>query len=174
MELLPEWWYEKNQDAALLSPLRPKTFSLHQKDIGFSIPKYLVDKMTDSTAKKIAVITDSTRVVRTGTQVTKFVKTALEDQLLRSSENHKYTLHEVDIASFKPPVFDEEVSPAAVPFMAQFAHEHSKAWSADISKYDGYILVTACYARPDSCKRHLCSKISTTENTRSELMTPPS
>ncbi|KAK0125400.1 hypothetical protein ONS95_000584 [Cadophora gregata] len=29
--------------------------------------------------------------------------------------------------------------------MAQFAHEHSKAWSAGIAKYDGYVLVTACY-----------------------------
>ena len=29
--------------------------------------------------------------------------------------------------------------------MAQFVHEHSKAWSAEMSKYDGYILVTGEY-----------------------------
>lgn len=103
--------------------------------------------MTDPTTKSIAIITGSTRAVRIGPQVTKFVKDILEEQPSHSSQNTKFTLTEVDIASFKLPVFDEEVIPATVPFMAQFAHEHSKAWSAEIAKYDGYVLVTACYVR---------------------------
>ncbi|KAH9216897.1 flavoprotein-like protein [Leptodontidium sp. 2 PMI_412] len=101
--------------------------------------------MTDPTTKSIAIITGSTRAVRIGPQVTKFVKDILEEKPSHSSQNTKFTLTEVDIASFKLPVFDEEVIPATVPFMAQFAHEHSKAWSAEIAKYDGYVLVTACY-----------------------------
>jgi NAD(P)H-dependent FMN reductase len=31
------------------------------------------------------------------------------------------------------------------PAYAQFAHEHSKVWSAAIAPYDGYVLVTANY-----------------------------
>ncbi|PVH89672.1 flavo protein [Cadophora sp. DSE1049] len=95
--------------------------------------------------KKIAIITGSTRAVRIGPQVTKFVQNILEEELSPSPNAVKFTLSEVDIASFKLPVFDEEVIPATVPFMSQFTHEHSKAWSAEIAKYDGYVLVTACY-----------------------------
>ncbi|KAL2075614.1 hypothetical protein VTL71DRAFT_557 [Oculimacula yallundae] len=101
--------------------------------------------MTDPTTKNIALITGSTRAVRIGPQVTKFVQTILEEQLSSSSKVAKSTLSEVDIASFKLPIFDEEVIPATVPFMAQFAHQHSKDWSAEIVKYDGYVLVTPCY-----------------------------
>jgi len=101
--------------------------------------------MTDSTTKKIAIITGSTRAVRIGPQVTRFVQKILEEQLSISPNAIQFTLAEVDISSFELPVFDEEVIPATVPYMAQFAHEHSKAWSAEIAKYDGYVLVTACY-----------------------------
>jgi len=90
--------------------------------------------------KKIAIITGSTRVVRIGPSVAKFVTSILDSEL-----SSKYTLSQVDIASFKLPVFDEAVHPASVPFAAQFAFEHSKAWSAEIAKYDGYVLITACY-----------------------------
>ncbi|KAH7342751.1 NADPH-dependent FMN reductase [Rhexocercosporidium sp. MPI-PUGE-AT-0058] len=100
--------------------------------------------MTAPTTKNIALITGSTRAVRIGPQVTRFVKEILDEQLSLSKDT-TFALAEVDIASFKLPVFDEEVIPATVPFMAQFAHEHSKAWSAEIAKYDGYVLVTACY-----------------------------
>lgn len=101
--------------------------------------------MTDFITKKIAIITGSTRAVRIGPQVTKFVQNILEEQLSPSPNAVQFTLSKVDISTFKLPVFDEEVIPATVPYMAQFAHEHSKAWSAEIAKYDGYVLVTACY-----------------------------
>lgn len=32
-----------------------------------------------------------------------------------------------------------------VPAFAQFEHEHSKAWSAEIAKHDGYVLVIPEY-----------------------------
>jgi NAD(P)H-dependent FMN reductase len=56
-----------------------------------------------------------------------------------------FSIHHVDIAAFNPPVFNEEVMPSMVPAMQQFAHDHSKIWSAEIARYDAYILVTACY-----------------------------
>ncbi|KAE8444878.1 hypothetical protein EG329_014126 [Mollisiaceae sp. DMI_Dod_QoI] len=95
---------------------------------------------TLASIKKIAIITGSTRAVRIGPSVTKFVTSVLESDL-----SSQYTLSTVDIASFNLPVFDEAVVPASVPFAAQFAHAHSIAWSAEIAKYDAYVLVTACY-----------------------------
>ncbi|KAF8852300.1 flavoprotein [Acephala macrosclerotiorum] len=89
---------------------------------------------------KIAIITGSTRAVRIGPSVTKFVTS-----VLKSDISSKFEFSIVDIASFNLPVFDEAVVPASVPFAAQFAHAHSIAWSAEISKYAGYILITACY-----------------------------
>ncbi len=102
--------------------------------------------MAEPSTKNIAVITGSTRAVRIGPQVTNFITKILEGRL-SPTEDTKFALSQVDIATFKLPIFDEEVIPATVPFMAQFANEHSKLWSAEISKYDGYVLVTACYVR---------------------------
>lgn len=42
-------------------------------------------------------------------------------------------------------VFDEKVIPAMVPAYVQFAHKHSKVWSAEIAGYDEYVLVTTNY-----------------------------
>ncbi|CZR57316.1 related to flavoprotein [Phialocephala subalpina] len=93
-----------------------------------------------NSSKKIAIITGSTRAVRIGPSVTKFVTSVFE-----SNPSTKFEFSTVDIASFNLPVFDEAVVPASVPFAAQFAHSHSIAWSAEIAKYDGYVLITACY-----------------------------
>ncbi|KAI1438349.1 flavoprotein-like protein [Xylaria sp. CBS 124048] len=35
--------------------------------------------------------------------------------------------------------------PATVPKYAQFQHEHSKIWSAEIAKYDAYVLIISEY-----------------------------
>jgi NAD(P)H-dependent FMN reductase len=96
--------------------------------------------MAQATTKKIAIITGSTRAVRIGPQVAKFITEVLEEDLSQDTgKDTKFILSQVDIATFKLPVFDEAVIPAMVPMFAQFEHEHSKAWSAEISKYDGYV-----------------------------------
>lgn len=102
--------------------------------------------MADKT-KKIAIITGSTRPVRVGPQVAKFVTEILEKNLHNDTTNKavQFTLSQVEIALFKLPVFDESVIPAVVPMVAQFEHEHSKAWSAEMAKFDGYVLVTGEY-----------------------------
>jgi len=92
-----------------------------------------------SAAKHIGVIIGSTRVNGIGPHVAEYVKTVLE------TEKSDTILSLVSIASFKLPVFDEPVLPAMVPDKAQFVHEHSKAWSAEIGKYDAYIIVTPEY-----------------------------
>lgn len=88
--------------------------------------------------KQIGVIIGSTRVNRIGDKVAKLLKSIIENQ-----HDSSTTITLVDILDFNLPVFDEGIMPAMVPANGQFAHEHSKAWSAEIAKYDGYIFVTA-------------------------------
>jgi NAD(P)H-dependent FMN reductase len=47
----------------------------------------------------------------------------------------------VDIKDFNLPLLDEPNSP----LMAQYTHEHTKAWSAKIASFDGYVFVTPEY-----------------------------
>jgi len=93
------------------------------------------------TPKNIAIIIGSTRPNRIGDKVAALVKSILEEATETKASSPVLSL--VDIASFNLPPFNEAVLPAMVPAQAQFAHEHSKAWSAEIGKYDAYIFVTA-------------------------------
>jgi NAD(P)H-dependent FMN reductase len=92
-------------------------------------------------SKKIAVIIGSTRQNRIGDKVSALIKSLLEAAATTLPSQPTFSL--VDIASFNLPVFDEAILPATVPSQGQFAYEHSKAWSAEISKYDAYVFVTA-------------------------------
>ncbi|KAK9236562.1 flavoprotein-like protein [Lipomyces kononenkoae] len=90
---------------------------------------------------KVAVIICSTRKPRVGDRVAEFVKTVIEEH--GTPENLALSL--VDVADYGLPVYDEAVIPAMVPTQAQFAHEHSKAWSAKIAEFSGYVFVTPEY-----------------------------
>ncbi|RJE21607.1 NADPH-dependent FMN reductase [Aspergillus sclerotialis] len=89
---------------------------------------------------RIGILIGSTRRVRVGPSVTQFVENTIATRSADSIETST-----VDISKFGLPVFDEAVIPAQVPAQAQFAHEHSKAWNAEIEKYDGYIIVSPEY-----------------------------
>lgn len=88
---------------------------------------------------KIAIINTSTRAVRVGPAVSAFIEKVL------SASDSANSLTIVDVADFKLPVFDEPVAPAMVPAHAQFTKDHSKAWSAEIEKYDAYVIVANEY-----------------------------
>jgi len=92
-------------------------------------------------SSKIAVIITSTRTPRVGPSVATFLKDLLES----SGDASGVTLSLVDVADYKLPVFDDTAVPAMVPAQAQFTKDHSKAWSAEISKYDAYIIVANEY-----------------------------
>ncbi|CAJ2507315.1 Uu.00g085010.m01.CDS01 [Anthostomella pinea] len=92
-------------------------------------------------SKSVALITMSTRGVRVGPNVAAFVNTVVEKPLGEAN----ITVSPVDLGKFNLPVYNESVIPAMVPEKAQFQYEHSKAWSAEISKHDGYILVIPEY-----------------------------
>ncbi|KAI0129238.1 NADPH-dependent FMN reductase family protein [Hypoxylon sp. NC0597] len=92
-------------------------------------------------SKSVALITMSTRGARVGPTVTEFVKKIIEQPLASID----ISLTTVDLVKFNLPVYNEPVAPAMVPEKAQFKYEHSRAWSAEIAKYDGYILVIPEY-----------------------------
>ncbi|RWA09966.1 hypothetical protein EKO27_g5132 [Xylaria grammica] len=92
-------------------------------------------------AKSVALVTLSLRPARVGINVTAFVRPILEKPLAAAD----IKLVPVDVKDFNLPIFNENVAPAMVPEYAQFQHEHSRAWSAEIAKYDGYVIVIPEY-----------------------------
>ena len=97
--------------------------------------------MATTIPKKVALIITSTRAVRVGPTVVSFVHKVL----LTSPSTPKPEISIIDIASFNLPVFNERVVPALIPKHGQFQYKHSKAWSAAIKQFDGYIIVAAEY-----------------------------
>jgi NAD(P)H-dependent FMN reductase len=83
---------------------------------------------------KIAVILGSTRPGRKGEAVANWV---LEQAAARTDATYEL----VDLADFPLPHLDEAVPPS----MAQYAKEHTIAWSQKIAGYDGYIFVSPEY-----------------------------
>lgn len=89
---------------------------------------------------KIAFIITSTRKGRVGDKVGAYVKKIFDSVV--SSENHITT---VDVLDFNLPVFDEAVIPAMVPKHADWTTPHARAWSDEIAKYDGYVILANEY-----------------------------
>jgi NAD(P)H-dependent FMN reductase len=83
---------------------------------------------------KIAIIIGSTRPGRNGEAVAKWVH-----EIAKKRSDAEFEL--VDIADFNLPLLDEPVPPS----MGQYTKEHTKAWSAKIASFDGYVFVTPEY-----------------------------
>ncbi|KAK1992633.1 NADPH-dependent FMN reductase [Colletotrichum falcatum] len=94
-----------------------------------------------SAAKKVAVIAFSTRTPRIGTKVAEVVRGMVSEDAAASGID----LSLVEVASFGLPVFDEQILPAQVPALGDFAHEHSRAWSREVGRHDAYVLVVPEY-----------------------------
>ncbi|KAI1261319.1 flavoprotein [Xylariaceae sp. FL1019] len=88
-------------------------------------------------AKSVAVVIMSVRASRVGPTAASIVKNIIEKPLSDDS----ITTSVVDLKDFDLPLYSEEVAPAMIPAFAQFKHEHSKKWSAEIAKHDAYVLV---------------------------------
>ncbi|KAI0503361.1 NADPH-dependent FMN reductase [Xylaria bambusicola] len=91
--------------------------------------------------KSVALITMSLRPARIGANVAAFVQPIFQKAFSAGNVD----LAPVDLRDFNLPIFNENVVPAMVPAFAQFEHEHSRAWSAEIAKHDGYVIVIPEY-----------------------------
>lgn len=88
----------------------------------------------------MAIIITSTRTPRIGPKIADIVKDIVEE-----ADDSETKLSLVDLADFKLPIYDETVVPYQVPSQATYANEHSRRWSAEISKHDAYVLVIPEY-----------------------------
>lgn len=84
----------------------------------------------------IGILLGSTRPGRRGEQVARWV---LEQASLRDDA----TFELVDLLDHPLPFLDEPTPKA----FGQYSHEHTKAWSATIVAFDGYVMVTPEYNR---------------------------
>ena len=83
---------------------------------------------------KIGVILGSTRPGRKGEVIAKWV-------VEQASTRADATFELVDLADFPLPHLDEELPPSR----GVYANDHTKAWSARISQFDGFVFVTPEY-----------------------------
>lgn len=103
--------------------------------------------MTTPQTKKIGVIISTTRSRRIGPAVVDFIISTLSSHLSPSdSAPHiHFSLTPLSIADFDLPIYNEETVPQMVTDPTKYTHEHTRLWSAAISSYDGFIIVTPSY-----------------------------
>src|SRR3989442_14198864 len=83
---------------------------------------------------KVAIIIGSTRPGRKAEAVARWAY-----DIARKRTDAEFEV--VDIASFNLPLLDEPMPP----MFGQYSHDHTKAWSAKIASFDGFIFVTPEY-----------------------------
>ncbi|MEU1623700.1 NAD(P)H-dependent oxidoreductase [Streptomyces sp. NPDC005722] len=83
---------------------------------------------------KIAIILGSTRPGRNGAAVADWVL-----DIAKQRSDAEFEL--VDLADYPLPLLDEALPPA----FGQYQNDHTKAWSAKIAEFDGYVFVTPEY-----------------------------
>lgn len=97
-----------------------------------------------SAPKKIAFIIGSTRTPRLGGFLAGYAKRLLEP--LAAKNNASLTT--VDLKDHPLPIFDEPAHPAsrsANDPTPEYAHEHTRKWSACVRQYDAYVFFTPVY-----------------------------
>ncbi|MCC3371492.1 NADPH-dependent FMN reductase [Cohnella sp. REN36] len=82
----------------------------------------------------IAIIVGSTRPGRKALDVAKWVHEI-------ASKRSDAAFEIVDIADYRLPLYDEPIPP----IMGNYKHEHTRAWSEAIDRFDGYVFVTPEY-----------------------------
>jgi NAD(P)H-dependent FMN reductase len=83
---------------------------------------------------KLAIILGSTRPGRNGKAVADWV-------LAKAKERTSADYELIDLIDYPLPHLDEPVPPS----QGKYAGEHTKAWAATISEFDGYVFVTPEY-----------------------------
>src|SRR5213595_2228546 len=83
---------------------------------------------------RIAVVVGSTRPGRRSRQVADWV-------FSRATKHGGADFEILDLAEHTLPLLDEPIPPS----LGDYKHEHTKAWARTISRFDGFIFVTAEY-----------------------------
>lgn len=83
---------------------------------------------------EIAVVVGSTRPGRRSRQVADWV-------LTRANSRGGADFATLDLADYDLPLLDEPLPPS----LGNYRHEHTKVWAAAVSRFDGFVFVTAEY-----------------------------
>lgn len=86
------------------------------------------------TKPRLHVVTASTRPGRVGPAVTRWFADFARQRDL-------FDTHEVDLADFRLPVYDEPQHPVT----GQYAHAHTRAWAQSVAAADAFVFVTPEY-----------------------------
>lgn len=92
---------------------------------------------------KIGLVIASARAVRICPQVANFVLGTIQGSA--TSTNDKPTINKIDLKEWNLPLFDEPVIPAQIKDPSGYKHEHTRAWSREISSHDAFIFVSPQY-----------------------------
>ncbi|KAI0629099.1 flavoprotein-like protein [Trametes polyzona] len=97
-------------------------------------------------SRTIAVVTCSTRRPRLNPFVSAYVHQVLAAAAASTSPSVSVDL--LDIADQALPLYDEPAVPATLPATdptTHYAHQHTRAWSATVRRYDAFVFVTPQY-----------------------------
>jgi NAD(P)H-dependent FMN reductase len=83
---------------------------------------------------RIAVVAGSTRPGRRSRQVADW-------ELARATARGGADFEMLDLADYELPLLDEPMPPS----LGDYRHEHTKVWARTISRFDGFVFVTAEY-----------------------------
>lgn len=94
---------------------------------------------------RVGIISGSTRVVRAGPQIAAFIRQIIETDLKTTPVPDGVTLEfeTIDMGALGLPLFDEPGIPAYITSADGYTHEHTRAWSRQISGIDAFVFVTA-------------------------------
>ncbi|CAR21297.1 flavin-dependent quinone reductase [Lachancea thermotolerans CBS 6340] len=93
----------------------------------------------------IGVIIGSTRSPRVCPQIAQFILDTIERSKSYQELSEKPLLKIIDIADWNLPLYDESNVPSQIKRSEDYDHEHTKLWSLEIQKYNGFIFVTPQY-----------------------------
>ncbi|SCV02003.1 LAMI_0G15126g1_1 [Lachancea mirantina] len=92
----------------------------------------------------IAIVLCSSRKPRVCPQIARFVKNCILDSSPVLTDLQKPELTLIDLEKWNLPLFDESGIPSQIK-NGKYDHEHTRAWSREIQKYDGFIFVVPQY-----------------------------
>ncbi|PYH78718.1 flavo protein [Aspergillus uvarum CBS 121591] len=85
------------------------------------------------------LIVCSTRSPRAGLQISTFIHETIKHAHPQAS------ITVIDLAEWSLPLYNEPGIPSRITSAEGYMHEHTKAWSREISRYDSFIFVTPQY-----------------------------
>ncbi|OJJ42680.1 hypothetical protein ASPZODRAFT_1286731 [Penicilliopsis zonata CBS 506.65] len=89
---------------------------------------------------KIGLIVCSQRKPRAGLQISQLVL-----QSIQSLQTADVSIEPIDLAEWQLPLCDEPGIPSQIGSAREYVHEHTRRWSAEISRFDGFVFVTPQY-----------------------------